>query len=79
MARAQRGGSARPLLLTALLGGIAILSLINWHVYSTVVDISPLTPPTRQVDGKDEGHRACHTARRQAPHRLRGDRAAPAV
>lgn len=53
MARAQRGGSGRPLLLTALLGGIAILSLINWHLYSTAVDISPLTPPARQVDGTE--------------------------
>jgi len=53
MARAQRGGSARPLLMTALLGGIAILGLLNWHLYSTAVDISPLSPPTPQVDGKE--------------------------
>jgi hypothetical protein len=53
MARAQRGGSTRPLLMTALLGGIGILCLLNWHLYSTAVDISPLTPPTRQVDAKE--------------------------
>ena len=53
MARAQKGGSARPLLLTSLLGGIAVLSLMNWHLYSTAVDISPLSPQTRQVDAKE--------------------------
>ena len=29
MARAQKSGSARPLLMTALLGGVAVQSLIN--------------------------------------------------
>jgi hypothetical protein len=53
MARVQKGGSARPLLMTALLGGVAVLSLINWHLYSTAVDISLLSPPTRQVDAKE--------------------------
>src|SRR5262249_4177713 len=63
MARAQRGGSARPLLMTALLGGIAILGLLNWHLYSTAVDISPLSPPTPQVDGKEAKETELPTAR----------------
>jgi hypothetical protein len=53
MARAQRGGSARPLMLSALLGALAILGLVNWHLYSTQVDISPLAPPSRAGEGKD--------------------------
>jgi hypothetical protein len=52
MARAVRGGSARTLLLTALMAGIAALSLINWHFYSTAVDLSPLAPEARSADGK---------------------------
>jgi hypothetical protein len=53
MARAQRGGSARPLMLTALLGALAILGLANWHLYSTQVDISPLAPAARPSEGKE--------------------------
>jgi hypothetical protein len=53
MARAQRGGSARPLMLTALLGALAILGLVNWHLYSTQVDISPLAPQARPSEGKE--------------------------
>ena len=53
MARAQRGGSARPLMLSALLGALAILGLVNWHVYSTQFYISPLAPPSRASEGKD--------------------------
>jgi Type II secretion system protein C len=53
MARAVRGGSARPLLLTLLLAGVAVLSLTNWHLYTTPIDISPLAPPARSPAGKD--------------------------
>lgn len=53
MARAQRAGSARPLMLTALLGALAILGLVNWHLYSTQVDISPLAPGARPSEGKE--------------------------
>ena len=53
MARAQRGGSARPLMLTALLGALAILGLVNWHLYSTQVDISPLAPTARTGEAKE--------------------------
>ena len=52
MARAVRGGSARTLLLTALMAGIAALSLINWHFYTIPVELSPLTPEARPADGK---------------------------
>ena len=52
MARAADGGSARTLLLTGLMAGIAALSLINWHFYTTSVDVSPLTPEVRPADGK---------------------------
>ena len=53
MARAQRGGSARALVLTLLLGALAILGLVNWHLYSTQVDISPLAPAARPSEGKE--------------------------
>jgi hypothetical protein len=43
MAGAARGGRGRTLMVTALLSAIAALALINWHLYTTTVEISPLT------------------------------------
>ncbi|MFZ0851147.1 MAG: hypothetical protein WAO08_18310 [Hyphomicrobiaceae bacterium] len=53
MAAAARRGSARPLMISVLLGAIAVLALLNWHLYSTPIDISPLAPEARSADSKD--------------------------
>ena len=47
MARAAGVGSARTLKVTALVGAIAVLSLLDWHLYTTALDIAPLAPDTR--------------------------------
>src|SRR5215470_11080936 len=47
MARAAGVGSAGTLKVTALVGAIAVLSLLNWHLYTTALDIAPLAPDTR--------------------------------
>ena len=52
MARAARSGSARTLLITTLAVANAALALMNWHLYSTAVDISPLAPEVRAADAK---------------------------
>jgi type II secretory pathway component PulC len=35
------------LIYTLLLSAIAVLSLANWHLYTTPIDVSPLAPPSR--------------------------------
>jgi len=53
MARAARAGSARTLGLTALAGASAVLALLNWHLYTTPLDVSPLAPDTRTAESKE--------------------------
>ena len=40
-------------MVSVLLGAIAVLALLNWHLYSTPIDISPLAPAARSADSKD--------------------------
>jgi hypothetical protein len=40
-------------MISVLLGAIAVLALLNWHFYTTAIDISPLAPEARPADGKD--------------------------
>ena len=40
-------------MISVLLGAIAVLALLNWHLYSTPIDISPLAPAARSADSKD--------------------------
>jgi hypothetical protein len=50
MAAGARGRSARPLLISALIGAIAVVALLNWHLYTTPIDVSALTPQARSAD-----------------------------